>query len=91
MIFAAPRFEIVSYAAEEVRGARSRPFSSIREETPWPKAAFIALSSLIACRREISGTRCDDLIDRLRDNTVLKKRFGQIDDVVDNDFCAVIL
>jgi hypothetical protein len=46
---------------------------------------------LIARRREISDTRCDDLIDRLSKNSVLKKRLGQIDNIVDDDFCAVIL
>ena len=62
--------------------------STVREKITRSKSALIALSSLIACRGEVSDTRCDDTIDRLGDDAVLEHRLGEVQYVVNDDFRA---
>ena len=86
MILAAAGIEIVRDAAQKGRSAKSRWESTVRKKITRSKSALIALSSLIACRGEVSNPRCDDTIDRLGNDAVLEHRLGEIQYVVNDDF-----
>ena len=78
MILAAAGIEIVCNATQKRRSAKSRWERTVREKITRSKGTLIALSSLIACRGEVSNPPCDDTIDRLGNDAVLKHRLGEI-------------
>ena len=80
--------EVMCRAAKERRRTRGRRDSPRREEITRSKSALITASGPIASCGEISGTRCDNTVNRLGDDTVLEHGFGEVNHIVDDDFRA---
>ena len=65
-----------------------RKEGTIRAKIHQSKGALIALSSLTACRREMNNAACNKAVHCLGDDAVLQHELDEIQDVIDNDFCA---
>ena len=76
--------KIVSRTAEKMQPWRCWK-RSVGKDRPWSKHALITETSLIACGGKKCRTSPDNLIDRLRNDAVLKHGLGKIEHVIGDD------